>query len=80
MRDRRMDVKIRAEKQDREEESRAKTEGKVSREGKIRDKWGGGGQQDETDNVVNRVRWREEKELERRVSAYVSHIISTSYQ
>lgn len=37
-----MDVKIRAEKQDREEESRAKTEGKVSREGKIRDKWGGG--------------------------------------
>lgn len=40
MRDRRMDVEIRAEKQDREEESRAKTE--VSREGKIRDKWGGG--------------------------------------
>lgn len=35
-----MDVEIRAEKQDREEESRAKTE--VSREGKIRDKWGGG--------------------------------------
>lgn len=42
MRDRRMDVEISAEKQDREEESRAKTEGKVSREKKIRDKWGGG--------------------------------------